>query len=178
MTAPAGFPPVGVAVAHFERALRDSSPPPPGDTLGLLLDLHQNNRDQWEREDATRATAADDATVAAAKRDIDRLNATRHRLVEAIDTRLAASLEQNPSAPPTTESPAMVFDRLSVLTIRIHFTERAGYTDRVPLLRAQLAVLEEALDGLLDDVGAGRKRFVPYQSLKLYGSATTDSRPG
>ncbi len=36
----------------------------------------------------------------------------------------------------------------------------------------------EALDGLFDDIRTGRKRFVPYQSLKLYGSgATADEAP-
>jgi hypothetical protein len=34
----------------------------------------------------------------------------------------------------------------------------------------QLALLQEALAGLFDDVHSGRKRFVPYESLKLYGS--------
>ena len=75
----------------------------------------------------------------------------------------------------------MVFDRLSVLTIRIHFTESGrcvrsrtdGYRARLPLLRDQLTVVLEALDGLFDDIRAGRKRFVPYQSLKLYGSPAT-----
>ncbi len=91
--------------------------------LGLLLDLHRNNLDQWRCEDTTRGVDADDATVAAAKRDIDAHNATRHGLVEAIDAALADAVEQDPSATPATESPAMVFDRLSVLTIRLHFTE-------------------------------------------------------
>ena len=85
-----------------------------------------NNLDQWRREDAARRPGADDAAVAAAKRDIDALNGTRHRLVEAVDAALAAAIEQVPRRTPTTESPAMVFDRLSVLAIRVHFTEQAA----------------------------------------------------
>jgi hypothetical protein len=158
-------------VAHFERAIDSDAPPPSGDVLRLLIALHRNNLAQWQQEDLTRAPGADDATVAAAKRAIDRLNGTRHDLVEAIDSALAADLEQDPSATPATESPAMVFDRLSVMTIRIHFTEVAGYRDRLAVLRDQLSVAVQALDGLFDDIGAGRKRFVPYQSLKLYGSS-------
>jgi hypothetical protein len=93
-----------------------------------------------------------------------------------------AGIEQEPAAPPTTESPAMVFDRLSVLVIRITFTETAAdsqqadaalYAARVPVLHQQLALLHEALEALFDDVRAGRKRFLPYQSLKLYGSAAS-----
>ena len=37
------------------------------------------------------------------------------------------------------------------------------------MLHEQLAPLQAALEALFDDVRAGRKRFVPYQSLKLYG---------
>jgi hypothetical protein len=158
-------------VALFEAVLRDGAPVPASRVHALLVELHENNLDQWQREDATRVAGADDASVAAAKRDIDKLNATRHRLVEAIDAALAAAIDQRASATPTTESPAMVYDRLSVLSIRIHATENApAYADRLPVLRGQLGIVQEALDGMLDDVRVGRKRFVPYQSLKLYGS--------
>jgi hypothetical protein len=81
----------------------------------------------------------------------------------------------------------MVFDRLSVLAIRLHVTEeraeRDGFSDRLPLLRAQLATLQRALDGLFDDLRGGRKRFVSYRSLKVYGrgpaagASTADTRP-
>jgi hypothetical protein len=173
-----GVPSVGAVVAHFRRALGDGPPEASDHTLTLLLALHRNNLDQWQREDTTRRADADDATVAAAKRDIDALNGTRHALVEAVDAALVAAIEQEASATPTTESPGMVFDRLSVLTIRMHFTERSARAGaegddaaaRLPVLRQQLTDLQAALEGLLDDVRLRRKRFVPYQSLKLYGS--------
>jgi hypothetical protein len=168
----AEVPSAGTVIAHFERALDGEPSSPSGDLLELLLALHRNNLDQWQKEDLTRAPGADDATVAAAKRAIDALNATRHDLVEAIDAGLAAAVEQDPSATPATESPAMVYDRLSVLTIRIHFTEDAGYRSRLPVLRDQLTIAVEALEGLFDDIRMGRKRFVPYQSLKLYGRSS------
>ncbi len=72
----------------------------------------------------------------------------------------------------------MAFDRLSVLVIRIHHTERAAgekasdadlYAARLPVLYRQLADLQQAIDGLIGDVREGTRRFVPYQSLKLYG---------
>jgi hypothetical protein len=154
-----------------------------------LLGLHHNNVVQWNREDAARGEQSDDGAVAAAKRDIDALNLKRHELVEAVDAALVAGIEQAPAAPPTTESPAMVFDRLSVLVIRISFTEsaasspredRAHFAARVPVLYEQLALLQAGLDALFDDVRTGRRRFVPYRSLKLYGSAPSHaagSRP-
>ena len=174
-------------VALFQRALRQNEPEAADGVLRTLLDLHHNNLMQWRCEDTTRGVDASDATVAAAKRAIDAHNATRHVLVEAIDAALADVVEQDRSATPATESPAMVFDRLSVLTIRLHVTEAGAGRDqlagRLPLLRDQLTTLQRALDGLFDDVRAGRKRFVPYLSLKLYGAqpipeaSTADNRP-
>jgi hypothetical protein len=152
------------------------------EVLSLLLDLHANNVAQWRREDAARRSDGDDAAVAAAKRDIDELNRRRHRLLEAIDAAVAAVVGEHPSAPPCTETPAMAYDRLSVLTTRIAFTERASaengghnYSERLPVLYRQLAVMREAIDVLLDELRSGRKRFVPYESLKLYGSSAPPS---
>jgi hypothetical protein len=176
---PVSLPSITNVIAEFQRALREPAPPAREGALGLLLELHHNNVVQWNREDAARRDQADDRSVAAAKRDIDALNSKRHELVEAVDAALATSIEQSLAAPPTTESPAMVFDRLSVLVIRISFTETAAssqrddrdlYAARVPVLHQQLVLLQDALEALYDDVRAGRKRFVPYQSLKLYGA--------
>jgi hypothetical protein len=176
-------PAVADVVSAFRRALADEPTGPTGGVLDVLLALHGNNLEQWRCEDVTRAHYDDDAAVAAAKREIDGLNASRHGLVEAIDARIADATVQNPAATPTTESPGMVFDRLSVVTIRIHFTERAArdapvdrerYAARLPLLQRHLSEVQEALVGLLADVRAGTKRFVPYRSLKLYGSPGAD----
>jgi hypothetical protein len=189
MSAPStNIPDVASVIAEFRRALREPGPPAQNGVLELLLGLHHNNALQWDREDATRRDDADDRAVANAKRDIDALNAKRHEFVEAIDAALAAVIDQSPSAPPTTESPAMVFDRLSVLVIRIASTEDAAradgvdrlYAARLPVLHEQLELLQAALEALFDDVLTGRRRFVPYRGLKLYGgpgSSGGDSHP-
>jgi Protein of unknown function (DUF4254) len=164
-------------VALFQHALRQREPVVADGVVRLLLDLHHNNVEQWRCEDATRDVDASDATVAAAKRAIDAHNARRHGLVEAIDAALADAVQQDDSATPATESPAMVFDRLSVLTIRLHVTEagagREQFAERLQFLGDQLTTLQRALDGLFDEIRTGRKRFVPYQSFKLYGAAPT-----
>jgi hypothetical protein len=171
------LPPAGAVVAVFRTVLDQTPVAGADDVSELLVALQRTNVEQWEHEDVTREPTAGDAAVAAAKRAIDRLNGNRHALVEAIDARLAAALDQDVTAPPATETPAMVFDRLSVLTIRIHYTARAagdghdGYAARLAVLEQQLALLERAADALFEDVRTGRRRFVPYQSLKLYGSA-------
>jgi hypothetical protein len=171
-------PAVADVVAALRHAPAEPAPPARNGIIELLLGLHENNARQWEREDAARHEDADDHAVAHAKRDIDALNTKRHDFVEAIDGALAAMIDQSPSAPPTTESPGMVFDRLSVLVLRIASTADAArgaavdhevYAARLPVLHAQLASLQAALEALFDDVRAGRKRFVPYRGLKLYG---------
>jgi hypothetical protein len=179
---PTEVPAVGEVIATFRHALAGPAPPARNGVIRLLLGLHENNARQWDREDAARRDHADDHAVADAKRDIDALNTKRHDFVEEIDAALAAVIDQSPSAPPTTESPGMVFDRLSVLVVRIACTEEAArseavddglYAARLPVLHAQLASLQSALEALFDDVHAGRKRFEPYQSFKLYGGPAT-----
>jgi hypothetical protein len=147
--------------------------------LDTILDLHRNNAEQWDREDDARADNADDAMVAAAKRDIDRLNGVRHGFIEAIDRAMLPAINRCEGAPLVTESPGMAIDRLSVLVIRIASTEaRAAsdsadarlYRERLPRLRSQLKALEQAIAALLNDVAEGTRRFVAYESLKLYGT--------
>jgi hypothetical protein len=139
--------------------------------VARLVDLLRSNLAQWNLEDEARDPAEDDAAVARAKRAIDELNGGRHRIVEEIDNAIDRAVTQTAAAPLATESPAMAFDRLSVLVIRIHHTERdAGrYAARLPVLHQQLAELQDAIDRLIEDVRGGTRRFVPYRSLKLYG---------
>jgi hypothetical protein len=149
----------------------------PDGLMQLLLELLRSNLQQWELEDVTRIPGVDDATVAGAKRSIDRLNLERHRLAERVDAAIDAALVQSATAPPSTESPAMAFDRLSVLAIRLDRTHRAAqmagngggdFDQRLLRLRHQLDDLASAIDALLEDVRAGRRRFVPYEHFKLY----------
>lgn len=141
----------------------------------LVVALVESNQTQWDLEDITRDPDANDAVVAGAKREIDRLNLGRHQLVQEIDTAIDAGLDQPAVAPIATESPGMVLDRLSVLVIRRARTAAASEQDpacaeRLPLLESQLATLTVALDSYLDELGSGKRRFVPYEHLKLYGS--------
>jgi hypothetical protein len=147
----------------------------------LLVELLLSNLEQWELEDVTRSPASDDATIARAKRSIDGLNLERHRLAERVDAAIDAALVQSDTATASTESPAMAFDRLSVLAIRLDRTQRAAqkagngddFGRRLLRLSGQLEGLAAAIDALLDDVRAGRRRFVPYEHLKLYAPETT-----
>jgi len=163
---------------------RSRSPDGPAEIMDPIIALHRNNSEQWDREDDARWGQADDALVAAAKRDIDKLNSTRHGLIEAIDlavsvaVSVAGAVEPGRGAPLVTESPGMAIDRLSVLVIRLASTESAAasgsvdagtYAERLPRLRNQLHSLEQAIGTLLDELARGTRRFLSHDSLKLYG---------
>ena len=193
------MPPASEVVARFRGWLRaealpddrnspdgrrDFDRPDPDGLMQLLLELLRSNLEQWELEDVTRTAGADDATVARAKRSIDRLNLERHRLAERVDAAIDAALVQSAAATPATESPAMALDRLSVLAIRLDRSDRAArmagngggdFGRRLLRVNGQLDELAAAIDALLEDVRTGRRRFVPYEHLKLYAPET--SRP-
>ncbi|MGO8860739.1 MAG: DUF4254 domain-containing protein [Acidimicrobiales bacterium] len=196
---PPPIPPASEVVSLFRRWLEAQAPPDdrhssdgrmgsdrpvPDGLMQVLLELLRSNLEQWELEDVTRTPESDDATVARAKRSIDRLNLGRHRLTERVDAAIDAALVQSATATPSTESPAMAFDRLSVLAIRLDRTHRVArmagngggdFGRRLLRLSGQLDELAAAIDALLEDVRAGRRRFVPYEHLKLYAPET--SRP-
>lgn len=187
MTVEAALPPVAEIVAELENALCGERRVSPNRLLSLLLELHDSNVRQWNLEDGTRVPEASDSVVADAKRAIDELNLTRHLLIEQIDAVVQANLKQSTTAPLATESPAMVFDRLSVLVIRIARTAEKSrsdfegedrYAGRLPILQRQLAALSAALESLLLEVRDGARRFLPYEHLKLYGAQPGSSRRG
>jgi hypothetical protein len=167
---------VNQVVGELRRSLADDASAPDDDLLSVLVRLQRCNLAQWRLEDESRRPGAADDAIGRTKRDIDVLNARRHRLVEEIDAAIDAGVSQAGAAPPSTESPAMALDRLTVLLIRVHQTELmtgsatdpAAHEARLAVLHAQLATLEEALAVLLDEVRAGARRFVPYRSAKLY----------
>jgi hypothetical protein len=175
------LPPAALIIAEMERAVVGApeiaasawtAGAPPWATL--IVDLVESNVRQWDLEDTTRDPGATDAEVADAKREIDRLNMGRHRLVRKIDAAIDSALDQPATAPIATESPGMVLDRLSVLVIRRARTATASarhstFNDRIRALESQVAGLSTALDFYLDELRAGTRRFLRYEPLKLYG---------
>jgi hypothetical protein len=177
MTFEGALPPVSEIVVELERALCGERRGSPNRIVSLVLELHDSNVRQWDLEDRTRVPDANDSVVADAKRAIDKLNLTRHHLIQEIDGAVYANLTQSTTATFATESPGMVLDRMSVLIIRIARTaEKSGaaadgadtYAGRLPSLQRQLAALSEALESLLRDVRDGTRRFLPYEHMKLY----------
>ncbi|MGW2179338.1 DUF4254 domain-containing protein [Streptomyces sp. NPDC001732] len=137
--------------------------------------LHTVNGRLWDTEDRVRSALLPATQVADCKREIDQLNAERNALAERADEVLGSLADAGRAdAPLHTETLASVVDRLSVLTLRIWHSERAAARDelarrRVPALHSQREELCAALDALVSDVVAGRRRLPVPARFKLYG---------
>jgi hypothetical protein len=183
-------------------------PPVSGDTpaanhwLEQVERQHRANFDLWHIEDEARAPHASDATLADVKRRIDRTNQLRNDLAEQLDRTLLDWLQSRnlprPGAPLHSETPGLMIDRLSILSLKIFHTREqtgradapAGHTqrnlDRLAILEEQRADLAACLDALWNEILAGSRRFKLYRQLKMYndpalnpaiyGSFTEESR--
>jgi hypothetical protein len=144
----------------------------------LTLAQHRANFDLWHEEDAARDPDATDATITKVKHAIDRLNQERNDLVEQIDNLLIDSVEQTPSAPLHSETPGLIIDRLSILSLKIFHTEeqlhrstpkhQARNRERYTLLTSQRDNLAGCLTDLWRECAAGTRRFQLYRQLKMY----------
>jgi hypothetical protein len=167
------------------------TPPEPsgGSSLeGLVEAQHAANFVLWHAEDEARRPSADDASIAAVKREIDRVNQVRNDTTERIDASLLASLGeaalQNASRTQRgeqhSETPGMMIDRLSILSLKLFHTEeeldRAGApaghrernAERFATLQEQRDDLARCLDRLWAQVCAGERCFRQYKQLKMY----------
>lgn len=152
--------------------------------LDLVVRQHRANFELWHIEDEARAPGASDAELAAVKRRVDLTNQRRNDLAEELDRALLAWLEPqglpNPAAALHSETPGLMIDRLSILSLKIfHTREEAerpeappGHTqrnlDRLAILEEQRADLAACLDALWRETLAGTRQFKLYRQLKMY----------
>lgn len=166
-----------------DPSLPDPTPDTPWDAL--ILDQHRANFDLWHHEDAARDRGASDHDITEHKHTIDTLNQRRNDLGEQIDLLLLTSIPpQNESAPLHSETPGMIIDRLSILSLKhFHTAEEAVRPDagpehhernrnRLAVLDAQRGDLAGCLDELWLDIQNGRRRFKLYRQLKMYNDPT------
>lgn len=158
---------------------------PSENLMALIRTQHRANFDLWHEEDKARDPHATDRGIAEIKRAIDLLNQHRNDLVEQIDTKILAGLEEaagpNPTAPPLhSETPGMMIDRLSILALKVFHTREEASRDtatnshrqrnreRLDLLCEQRGDLAQALDMFFKDLTGGRRRFKLYRQMKMY----------
>lgn len=148
----------------------------------LIVEQHLSNFRLWHEEDKARISNAPAAKVAEVKRSIDRLNQQRNDLIEEIDRNLLESVRHvdSQSAELHSETPGMMIDRLSILSLKLYHTReeakrrdageehRARNLERLRILEEQRNDLAENLRRFWDDVSAGRRRFKLYRQLKMY----------
>ena len=152
--------------------------------LSLVARQHQANFSLWHIEDEARRPGASDAELAAVKRRIDKTNQQRNDLVEDLDKFLLEWLRKrnlpNQDAPLHSESPGLIIDRLSILSLKIYHTREEAERSHAPAghderNRERLAILEKQrrdLAGCLADLWReileGKRRFELYRQLKMY----------
>ena len=149
--------------------------------LSLVVAQHRENFDLWHEEDKARNPEATDSEIAQVKHAIDSYNQRRNDLVEKMDEWLLVYLpEQDPTAPLHSETPGLIIDRLSILSLKIFHTHieahrdtaseahRQRNTSRLLLLEQQATDLAGCLDTLLHDITQGTRRFKLYRQMKMY----------
>jgi hypothetical protein len=168
------------------RLWHEPSPPPPaqdGSLAALVEAQHAANFTLWHAEDEVRRRSADDASIAAVKRQIDRVNQVRNDTTERIDAVLLAQLAEagmTQGGEQHSETPGMMIDRLSILSLKLFHTQEeldrggapAGHrernAERFATLAEQRDDLSRCLDRLWAQVCAGARRFKQYRQLKMY----------
>jgi hypothetical protein len=149
-----------------------------------LAEQHLANFELWHAEDAARTPEASDHDLAAIKRFIDRANQRRNDLTERCDELLLDSLQQRnlPAADAElhSETPGLILDRLSILSLKLFHTReeidraeappghRERNVERLRILTEQRSDLARSLDRLWQQVLEGTRRFKLYRQLKMY----------
>lgn len=193
MSAPFHFSAQEIAALH-DRATAlwhqnlEPHPPTGDDFLDTVLAQHRANFDLWHVEDRARAPQATDHEIAEVKRSIDRFNQLRNDLMEQCDGKLAEALRAlsiaNSHAELHSESPGLIIDRLSILSLKLYHTEEeigrsdapSGHArrnqERLDQLQEQRDDLVGCLENLWQQVLAGTRRFKIYRQLKMYNDPT------
>jgi hypothetical protein len=156
-----------------------------GDDFDATVEeLHRANFELWHQEDKARDIRSGDTAIAAAKRAIDVINQRRNDQIERCDELLLDELSvkklQNPQAELHSETPGMMLDRLSIMSLKVYHTREEterilsppGHRERnlrrLAILQQQRDDLASCLDRLWQRVLRGESRFQVYRQLKMY----------
>lgn len=137
----------------------------------------------WHEEDIARIKDIDPMRIVEAKRNIDKYNQARNNAMEKIDEWVLSFLESNqiqPGAKIHSETPGMMIDRLSIMTLKkYHMQEEVDRpdaseehknkcADRVKVLSEQMSDLSEALADVFNALQNSTLRFKVYRQFKMY----------
>ena len=163
------IPAVAASLAGFER---------------VVAEQHLANFELWHAEDTARTPQASDHDLARTKRFIDSANQRRNDLTEQCDALLLEFLNRQNlparGAELHSESPGLILDRLSILSLKLFHTREeidrpgappghaARNEERLRILAEQRDDLAAALDRLWQQVLNGERSFKLYRQLKMY----------
>lgn len=157
--------------------------------ISIACQQHIYNYLLWHEEDIARSKNVSDSEIAQVKRNIDVFNQNRNDWIERIDDwitddLIACNVSVRPDARLNTETPGSVFDRLSILSLRMfHLREQLDREDvdeshltivqnKLAICRLQHDELGQSLRELLEDIYSGAKRHRTYRQLKMYNDPT------
>src|SRR5690242_7537317 len=176
--------PSSIPAIQDDCTLRWHSDPQAGSGTGLdslVIEEHRQNFALWHEEDRARAPLAPPEQIAQTKRNIDAFNQARNDLIEAVDRELLQELEKEGIklvGELHSETPGMIIDRLSILSLKIfHTREQVERNDvdadhvrrnqeRLNVLGEQRADLAECLVKLWQEIQNGNRRLKLYKKLK------------
>ena len=152
----------------------------------LVEENHAFNFQLWHAEDRARRDDMGYEFVYKAKREIDQFNQLRNNRMEAMDEWLFNTLQPAKSeiCPVNSESPGMIIDRLSILSLKSYHmglqTERENVSEehrqncanKLETIHKQLDQLTLCLEHLLDEVLAKNRTFRIYHQFKMYNDPT------
>lgn len=152
------------------------------DFYQLVAENHAFNYQLWHAEDRARREDKGADWVYQAKRQIDQFNQQRNNRMEAMDEWLFHQLRPAEAhlCPVNSESPGMIIDRLSILSLKAYHmhlqTERKevdkqhkdSCNHKLAIIIEQLNQLSFCLDQLLHEIKAKTRTFRVYHQFKMY----------
>jgi hypothetical protein len=172
---------------RFTAVWHAEAPAVPSSLTGfekVVAEQHLANFELWHAEDAARSPKATDQDIARVKRLIDSTNQRRNDLTEQCDRLLLDFLNRRnlpaDGAELHSESPGLILDRLSILSLKVFHTREQidrpeaphGHSERnrerLCILVEQRDDLASSLDRLWQQVLNRQRGFKLYRQLKMY----------
>ncbi len=152
------------------------------DFYRLVEENHAFNYQLWHAEDRARRDDMGYEFVYHAKREIDLCNQSRNNRMEAMDTWLFNLLQpvEHTQCPVNSESPGMIIDRLSILSLKSYHmalqterqdvdgTHQKNCHNKLIVIQQQLEQLSLCLEQLLAEVQEKKRTFRIYHQFKMY----------
>ncbi|PWY54633.1 hypothetical protein DGG96_15870 [Legionella qingyii] len=152
----------------------------------LVEENHAFNYQLWHAEDRARRDDQGHEFVYQAKREIDRFNQLRNNRMEAMDEWLFNQLQPADYnvCPVNSESPGMIIDRLSILSLKSYHMglqtkredvaqeHRNNCAHKLEIIDQQLEQLAQCFKELLEEVQAKKRTFRIYHQFKMYNDPT------